>query len=488
MSYPFPSKLINTKTKAGRIHARRLEGRRKGLERFLHLLEAYFQTFSTFLLEKKLYRDGCAVLTAYGTFMGVFDHFPSLTRSCISAPLTLKAWRENLEASILKACEEEEEEEEEEQQQQQQQEEEELQTKAQPVPVPELEQISTNVSKESVVSCLPRLTIRSTNVETMQTFLEDFCDHLLTHYGNDLEELQDEDSTLTLARRWELCLFVAARIGHTYAVQLILFYYVHDPNITLHDGSTCLNIASRMGHSEIVSILLQEKADVHQPNQAGITPLIAASRNGCLEVVKILLNAGARVTDKSARGTFPLHAAIVSQNEEIVELLLQHGADVDVCTESGIAPLHFAAKLGNLKICELLIAYNVNVYQRTKNNSDAYAIAIANEHTKVAQLLEQALHSRRCGRHSTGNIFSNIHTAASPPSVDGVYPTVIPSPPRTSVSSTRCGSRTSGGRGLLYRGRSVFTNFALAAGSLSMSNRHLNMHETTQRSRHHHQS
>lgn len=90
-------------------------------------------------------------------------------------------------------------------------------------------------------------------------------------------------------------------------------------------GHTGLVNASACGHSAIVTLLIQQNADVQRAEQdgAGETPLIAASRCGRVEVVRILLDAGVDPSAKSM-GKTALQCAEKKGETAVVDLLRKH--------------------------------------------------------------------------------------------------------------------------------------------------------------------
>ncbi|OWZ02170.1 hypothetical protein PHMEG_00026311 [Phytophthora megakarya] len=377
-SFPFPSRRSLRSKFTGLDHSA-VNERRDALGAFVTLLHEFFATFASATLREKL-QDGCLVLKAYANFLGAAEHFPTDVSAVLHRPLALNAWRQQCAEQMLSQDEEDG-------FQDSDHESSEVHLDA---PRAVEDRIDEDSSEEKDTETdrltLPSLQVKPVPVHTMHSFMEEFCEHVLTQFASDIDELNS--SELTQARRWEICLYVACRIGHLYAVQLILFNYA-EANATMSDGSSCLHIAARMGRTDIVNLLLDEGADVNKANDAGVTPLIAACRNGCVDVVKSLLDAGAKVSVCSKRGTYPLHASIVSQNIEIVAMLVERGANVNVMTASGITPLHFAAKLGSLAISEYLLRHDADPEKRTKNDSDAMMIAEANGHATICELFQR---------------------------------------------------------------------------------------------------
>ncbi|CAH0520593.1 unnamed protein product [Peronospora belbahrii] len=384
LSFPFPARQSLRSKLTGFDHIV-INARRNALASFIALLQQFFSTFASVTLHQKLQEGNCTVLKTYVNFLGAAEHFSTDESAELHRPLALSGWRQQCAEQILGQDEEED------------------GTELMDDTVHELSEMrlastctieprNANDSfsirfgwdkEEPKRLPLPSLQVKTVRVHTMHSFMEEFCEHVLSQFACEIDELHSPE--LTQTRRWEICLYMACRIGHLYAVQLILFSYA-DANTALADGSSCLHIAARMGRIEIVALLIEEGAEVNKPNNAGVTPLIAACRNGCVDVVKLLLDAGAEVSVCSKRGTYPLHAAIVSQNIEIVSILVEKGANVNVTTASGITPLHFAAKLGSLAISEYLLHHDADPKKRTKNDSDAMMIAEANGHFTICEL------------------------------------------------------------------------------------------------------
>ncbi|KAI9994883.1 hypothetical protein PInf_011723 [Phytophthora infestans] len=373
-SFPFPSRRSLRSKFTGLDHSA-VNERRNGLAAVVAILHEFFSNFASSVLHEKLQDDKCLVLKTYVNFLGVTEHFQADASVALHRPLVLNAWRQQCADQMLRQDEEENDSA--------------LDDSdhlvAPRAAEPRIEEDPTLSLSDALVT-LPFLQVKPVRVHTMHSFMEEFCEHVLSQFASDIDELNSPD--LSPTRRWEICLYVACRIGHAYAVQLILFNYA-DANTAMADGSSCLHIAARMGRTDVVALLLDEGADVSKANDAGVTPLIAACRNGCVDVVKLLLDSGARVSVCSNRGTYPLHAAIVSENIEIVAMLVEHGANVNVMTASGITPLHFAAKLGSLAISEYLLRHDADPEKRTKNDSDAMMIAEANGHATICELFQR---------------------------------------------------------------------------------------------------
>merc|ERR1712107_59395 len=127
-------------------------------------------------------------------------------------------------------------------------------------------------------------------------------------------------------------LMLAAMNGHTAAVKLLLDMG-SDINAQIETNrNTALTLACFQGRHEVVSLLLDRKANVEHRAKTGLTPLMEAASGGYTEVGRVLLDKGANVNAApvpSSRDT-ALTIAADKGHYRFVELLLSRGAQVDV--------------------------------------------------------------------------------------------------------------------------------------------------------------
>eukprot|EP00913_Durusdinium_trenchii_P031363 g29366.t1 len=134
------------------------------------------------------------------------------------------------------------------------------------------------------------------------------------------------------------------------------------------NGATPLYVAAKNGHKEVLSALLEVRADPQKVRKDGWTPLQVACSQGHVEVVQQLLQAGvdknkAKETwhglnfclDKaSERRGAPLHVAAANCHVKVINCLLEARAkavtfllnalaDQERCQEDGLRPLQIAA-------------------------------------------------------------------------------------------------------------------------------------------------
>lgn len=159
-------------------------------------------------------------------------------------------------------------------------------------------------------------------------------------------------------------------------------------------GFTPLHYAACSASFDVISLLLQENAEVNKPNGEGVTPLhmifsiytaadhlrrkkdrckkilnqilsnesniknyvsykglsyfhIACSLND-IKTVNSLVKQGEKISQpislnsKILPGFTPLHCAVWFQNLEVIDLLLKHNADLNATCAEGLTPLHLA--------------------------------------------------------------------------------------------------------------------------------------------------
>ena len=87
------------------------------------------------------------------------------------------------------------------------------------------------------------------------------------------------------------------------------------------DETTALTLAAANGDAEIVTYLLDHKADIDQPGALRETALIKAVRLQRIEIVKLLLDRGADREETDAGGATAIEIAERNGSSAIVSLL-----------------------------------------------------------------------------------------------------------------------------------------------------------------------
>ncbi|EKD74173.1 MAG: Pfs, NACHT and Ankyrin protein [uncultured bacterium] len=132
-----------------------------------------------------------------------------------------------------------------------------------------------------------------------------------------------------------LLLGIAAKSGRLNVVEILF-----EKGANLHqlsDGLSALYFAAQRGHFEIVKFLLDKGADPNQPGSSA--SLYIAAKNGHLEVVKLLLAKGADPNQFLSNMMSPLCIAAENNHLEVLRLLLQWGAHPNLTSMNGLTPL-----------------------------------------------------------------------------------------------------------------------------------------------------
>ncbi|XP_046405893.1 uncharacterized protein LOC124170897 isoform X3 [Ischnura elegans] len=182
-------------------------------------------------------------------------------------------------------------------------------------------------------------------------------------------------------------LMLASMNGHTASVKLLLDMG-SDINAQIETNrNTALTLACFQGRHEVVSLLLDRKANVEHRAKTGLTPLMEAASGGFVEVGRVLLDKGADVNAPpvpSSRDT-ALTIAADKGHARFVELLLSRGAQVEVKNKKGNSPLWLAANGGHLSVVELLYGAGADIDSQDNRKVSCLMAAFRKGHLKVVK-------------------------------------------------------------------------------------------------------
>jgi ankyrin repeat protein len=130
---------------------------------------------------------------------------------------------------------------------------------------------------------------------------------------------------------------------------------------------TPLGKASREGHSEVVSLLLEERADVNLRDDVGETALHCAISNSHLHTAHILMRHGANLDMQNKNGRTALHYACLRGDLEAVQSLVDHGASVDLHGKDSATPLGEAASMDHTEVVQLLVNHGADIHCTDKD-------------------------------------------------------------------------------------------------------------------------
>ncbi|XP_051536242.1 LOW QUALITY PROTEIN: ankyrin repeat and KH domain-containing protein 1 [Myxocyprinus asiaticus] len=184
-------------------------------------------------------------------------------------------------------------------------------------------------------------------------------------------------------------LMLAAMNGHVPAVKLLLDMG-SDINAQIETNrNTALTLACFQGRAEVVSLLLDRKANVEHRAKTGLTPLMEAASGGYAEVGRVLLDKGADVNAPpvpSSRDT-ALTIAGDKGHYKFCELLISRGAHIDVRNKKGNTPLWLAANGGHFDVVQLLVQAGADVDAADNRKITPLMAAFRKGHVKVVQYL-----------------------------------------------------------------------------------------------------
>ncbi|XP_057589246.1 ankyrin repeat and KH domain-containing protein 1 isoform X5 [Hippopotamus amphibius kiboko] len=184
-------------------------------------------------------------------------------------------------------------------------------------------------------------------------------------------------------------LMLAAMNGHVPAVKLLLDMG-SDINAQIETNrNTALTLACFQGRAEVVSLLLDRKANVEHRAKTGLTPLMEAASGGYAEVGRVLLDKGADVNAPpvpSSRDT-ALTIAADKGHYKFCELLINRGAHIDVRNKKGNTPLWLASNGGHFDVVQLLVQASADVDAADNRKITPLMSAFRKGHVKVVQYL-----------------------------------------------------------------------------------------------------
>jgi len=131
-------------------------------------------------------------------------------------------------------------------------------------------------------------------------------------------------------------------------------------------GNRPLHYAVRRGHKMLTKVLLEAGSDVSARNNDDLSPLMLAAEFGDIEIVKMLLNGGADINDNALQG------AALKGNLALVKFLLGAGADVNRVSDAHGIALHYAARGQHEAVVEELLSHGADINAR----SDEYCGAL----------------------------------------------------------------------------------------------------------------
>ena len=131
-----------------------------------------------------------------------------------------------------------------------------------------------------------------------------------------------------------------------------------DVNAKDNRGTPIIYSAASVNNPKAIYILETSGADVNSiANHNNGTAIHIASYSGWDDVVEKLMEHGAKVHSRDSRGETPLHMAAASGWASTIEKLIEHGSSVNDKSKFGETPLHKASLSEDLDSVEMLIQH-----------------------------------------------------------------------------------------------------------------------------------
>ena len=153
-------------------------------------------------------------------------------------------------------------------------------------------------------------------------------------------------------------------------------------------GVSSVADAVMKGDKATLRTLLQQKADVNQPQIDGATALHWAVFRDDLESLDLLIGAGAKVDAANREGVTPLAMACLYGNVSMINHLLKAGASAKERGPNGQTALMLAARNGEPEAVRVLIAAGADVNAReTLRGTTALMWAVEQKHPAAVKAL-----------------------------------------------------------------------------------------------------
>ncbi|PHH58807.1 hypothetical protein CDD81_4367 [Ophiocordyceps australis] len=197
-------------------------------------------------------------------------------------------------------------------------------------------------------------------------------------------------------------LMMAAEKGHEGIFRMLMGARGINPDAEDKAGRTPLMFATISGHEVIVKLLLDSMyVSPNSKDQFSQTALGLAALNGRATVVRLLLSTGRIDSDtKDVNGATPLSLAAAHASVETVKAFVDKGGvHLDAQDVVGRTPLLLAVEKGNLATAKYLLdiarlnvnalknTNRINVTATTNTAQGAMALAAANKHQEMVEML-----------------------------------------------------------------------------------------------------
>lgn len=158
-----------------------------------------------------------------------------------------------------------------------------------------------------------------------------------------------------------------------------------DPDARSKDGETALHRAAYWAKGDIVDVLLNAKADPCVRDRKGKTPMRKSYDNPNIVSALLRAKADANATDESGRTT--LHRSAENGHVDVIDVLIKAGANPNIGNTEAETPMHEAANFGQLSAMEVLLYAKGDINAQDAFGATPLHFAAYGGHAGIAQLL-----------------------------------------------------------------------------------------------------
>jgi len=152
-------------------------------------------------------------------------------------------------------------------------------------------------------------------------------------------------------------------------------------------GSTALHRAAEEGHVEVVKVLIGNDTEINAKENNGRTALHRAAGGGHVEVVKVLIDNDAEINARDNDGETALQCCAMQGHVEVVTVLINNDAEINAKDSEGWTALHGAALGGHVEVVKVLIDNDAEINAKENQGWTALHRAAEEGHVEVVKVL-----------------------------------------------------------------------------------------------------
>ncbi|KAI0893276.1 hypothetical protein F4806DRAFT_504998 [Annulohypoxylon nitens] len=212
---------------------------------------------------------------------------------------------------------------------------------------------STDIFNELIQACVNLGTGIDTPDSDANTALHHACELGHLHMVQKLVESGASLDSTSSSSRTPL-----VQALHAENIDVTLYLLEKGADVNEKDrAQTPLQLAIELNNEHLVTLLLENKADLGQLNCEGASPLHTACYCGLEAMAQLLIDHNASVQVKDSLGRTPLHYAVFANSTKCVSLLLRHSSSPLAQDNLGAMPFGVAMRFGAAEIMDLFEAY-----------------------------------------------------------------------------------------------------------------------------------